>query len=106
MRISHLKCAGLAIATAALFSSHLTAVSQERQPCAPDGDAIIAYLQKDWGEEVVAIAMNSRDHMVRWLANKETGTWSMVVSMPSGAGCLTSSGKHFDIILNAVGEPS
>lgn len=107
MRISYPRYAGLALScAAALFSSTVTASSQERQPCGPDGEAIIAHLQKEYGEDVVAIALNERDHMVRWLANRETGTWSQVVTMPNGAGCLTASGKHFDIILNVVGQSS
>ncbi|MGI9485418.1 MAG: hypothetical protein ACR2RF_05960 [Geminicoccaceae bacterium] len=107
MRISHLKYAGLvAIATAALFSSTLTSLSQERQHCTQDGAAIVAHLEKEWGEVVIAMALNSRDHMVQWLANKETGTWSMVVTMPNDAGCLTAHGKYFDIIQTMLGEPS
>ena len=107
MRISHLKYAGLAvISAAALFSSTITAVSQECQRCELDGEAIIACLQKDWGEEVVAMALNRRGHMVRWLSNEETGTWSEVVTMPNGAGCLTGSGRNFETILPIPGEPS
>lgn len=89
-----------------LSPAFATAAEDMRARCGPDGEQIIAVLEKDWGESVKAIALNSRNHMVRWLSNDDTGTWSMVVSMPNGAGCLTASGKHFEIIPTVLGDPS
>lgn len=107
MRISHSLRAGLAtIAGLAAFSTPVTALSQDCARCEADGERIIACLEKDWGESVFADALNRRGHLVRWLANEETGSWSMVVSLPNGAACLTASGKHFDMVQMPVGEPS
>ena len=82
-----------------------------RTPCGPDGEAIVAMLEKDWGESVKAMALNSRGHLVRWLVNEETGTWSMVVTMPARSGeaapgCLTADGVGFYLIPAVVGDPS
>lgn len=101
MRLPHLLVAGLA------FTFSTAAIAQSSpNPCGPDGEAIIAHLEKEWGESVKAIALNSRGHLVRWLVNDETQTWSMVVTMPSGAGCLTADGNHFEAFFEPVGPES
>lgn len=107
MRISHLLRAGLvAITLPAVFVSPVTAVSQTAEACSRDVSTIIAQLEKDYGETVVAIALNKRGHMVQWLANEDTGSWSMVVSLPNDAGCLTAAGEHFEIMPVQIGERS
>lgn len=111
MRISHSFVSRLAlVAGATLFSSSTTAVSQEAR-CGPDGEALIAHLEKEWGESVKAIAVNRHGNLVRWLSNEDTGTWSMVETLPSRSGettpgCLRDSGQHFEIIPVTVGAPS
>lgn len=94
MRIAHFLSVGLAAACLIPTAS----VSQEIIPCAVNADILIANLEKDWGEIVIADALKSNGHYVRWLVNTETGTWSMVVTLPSKAGCLTAKGTHFDLI--------
>lgn len=73
-------------------------LAQGQSPCGPDGQGMIAMLQKDYGEEVKALGMTPNGNLVQWLANDQTGTWSMVVIMPNGVGCLIHSGDHWYVV--------
>lgn len=83
---------------AAIFLSLWTTTVTAQTPCGPDGAGMIASLQKEWGEDVKSIGMTPSGNLVQWLANDKTGTWSMVVIMPNGFGCLIHSGDHWYVV--------
>ncbi len=99
----------LLVASLVLFSASV-AMAQERALCATDGEALIAGLQKQFGEDVIAMAINNRGDMVRWLVDPNDRSWSMVVTMASGPGCLVAHGQDFDLVVNpsptSIGDPS
>lgn len=72
--------------------------------CDADASIIVAELQKDRGEDVIAVALNSRGHLIRVLANPDTGGWSIVVEVPNGAGCLIHHGTMWAPV--PAGAPS
>jgi hypothetical protein len=112
-----MKIVETAIATTGIFlaislTPH-TASSQDQIPpgCRVDGESIIAELQKIHGEEVKAIGLTAQGNLVRWLANDENGSWSMVTTMPArpdgtAPGCLNVHGGFWEIMLPAPQGPA
>lgn len=95
----------------ALLPTGILAQDQIPPGCRVDGRSIIAELQKDHGEEVKAIGLNAQGNLVRWLANDENGSWSMVTTMPArpdgtAPGCLNDHGGFWEIMLPAPGPES
>ncbi len=73
-----------------------------------DGAGMIAHLEKEWGEDVTAVALESRGGFVQILRNPNTGSWSLLVTQASGLTCLVMSGEAWEPIepLADPGEPS
>ena len=94
MRISHLKCAGLgAIALTAVFSTHLTALSQER--CDEHAGNLVAEQEK-LGQRLQAVGFNIRGNLIWILVNPDTQEWSIVTGPPEERGCIPISGTHWE----------
>ena len=99
MRITHLLRAGLAaIALPAVFSSHLTALSQptQRVPCG-ERTAIMDHLADTYAEKLVAMGLDARGRVLEVTA-AEGGTWTMFVTTPGGLTCLIASGIAWEEI--------
>lgn len=99
MRISHLKCAGLgAIALAAVFSTHLTAVSQER---CESYASIRAYLETAHKLRETARAMQvlpdrEGDAFLRFFRNHDTGVWAVVRIDPPNCAQVVVTGYGWE----------
>ena len=78
----------------------------QRRPCG-DGADIISRLEKDWGEGAEILALDASGRMVRILVNRDTGTWSMLLTAPNGLTCLVSHGSAWELVavLPDAGEP-
>ena len=81
----------------AVFAAALLSPMAQAQPgvCGDAGE-LIAYLEKDWGENVTAIALDAAGRLVRVLHNPETGTWSMLITVPGGRTCMISHGSDWE----------
>ena len=84
---------------AALAVSLATPLPAQAQsvPCG-DGAGIIAHLEKAWGEDTAAVALDAGGGWVQILANPKTGTWSLLVTRPDGLTCLVMSGEAWEPI--------
>ena len=73
-----------------------------------DGHGLIAHLEKEWGEDIAALALEDRGGLVRILRNPETGTWSLVVTQPDGLTCPVMSGQAWEPVAPPPdpGDPS
>lgn len=89
----------LTAASVAAFSCLLIAgpALAQRTPCG-DGAALIAHLEKEWGERPSIIALDAAGRMVRILVNPETGTWSMLITGPGGPTCMISHGSDWESV--------
>ena len=97
MRISHLKSAVIvAIATAAVFSTHLTASSQPvLRACGPNGPGMVAHLQKE-GERLERMAFTASGKIVYVMVDPEDRRYSIVTVAPDNEGCLISLGTDWE----------
>lgn len=97
MHISHSVCWRIAIATAALFSSTITSVSQPViRACGPDGPGLIAHLEKQHGEQPELTAFTASGKLVYVMVNPETRSYSIVTVAPDNEGCFISVGSEWE----------
>ena len=113
MHISHVKCAGLvAIATAAVFSSTLTAVSQER--CAPREAWLTTLAGPEWNEQVggLGVVRNAEGEgvsIIELFLAADGKTFSVLATEPRPGGmwsCLIASGYDWNSYEAHMGEAS
>lgn len=73
-----------------------------------DGAGLIAHLQKEWGEDIAALALEDRGGLVQILRNPDTGTWSLLITRPGGLACLVMSGQGWEPVAPPadLGDPS
>ena len=90
-----------AIAAALIFVLFSQSAVAQRTPCG-DGAALVAHLEKDWGEGPAVVALDAAGRMVRILVNPETGTWSMLVTGPGGPTCMISHGSAWEAVQPVV----
>jgi hypothetical protein len=92
MTLTQSMIAGLGLfSLATLLSTGIFA--QDREPCGPDVAGMIAHLEKTYHETTQVLALTPNGALVRFMANLTSGTWSMVVELPDGSGCLMHTGQ-------------
>jgi len=85
----------MVIAAMAAVSAAVVPAQAQFRACG-DGTGLIAHLQKEWGEDTAALALEDRGGLVRILRNPDTGTWSLLVTQPDGLTCLVMSGQAWE----------
>lgn len=93
------KSAFLALA----FLSPLAAAAQG-QNCG-QRDAVVERLSSAYGESRQSIGMAPQGRVVEVYASRETGTWTITVTMPNGTMCLVASGQSYEAVEEPV-EPA
>lgn len=88
-----------AMLVAAALAAPLAAQAQG-QNCG-NRDRVVERLTTTYGESRQSIGMAPQGRVVEVFASLETGTWTIMVTMPNGITCLIASGQSFE----AVDEP-
>ena len=60
-------------------------------------DVISTALQKKYGEEVRAVGITSTGALVEFYAS-DTGTWTVLITAPTGQSCIAAEGTDFEIL--------
>ncbi len=58
-----------------------------------DRNLIVERLAKKYGETRQSAGLNQNNGMVEVFASDDTGTWTILVTMPNGMSCLMAAGK-------------
>ena len=66
--------------------------AQGSASCA-DRSLIVDRLSSKYGETRQSAGLNQNNGMVEIFASEETGTWTILVTMPTGVSCLMAAGK-------------
>jgi hypothetical protein len=69
----------------------------DQRPCAAH-DKIADALSKQYGEAAHAMGLAEDDTVMEIYASKDTGTWTLTVTMPNGMTCLVATGKNFETV--------
>lgn len=83
--------AAAAIAAPALVASDAKA---QGRVCAKR-DKLVAELAKTHGETRQSVGLQRNNGVIETFANVETGSWTIIVSLPTGVSCLVAAGEAF-----------
>jgi len=61
-------------------------------------EKVVTRLADGYGESRQAIGLGANNQVVETFANLESGTWTVLVTMPNGLTCLVASGKAFELV--------
>lgn len=92
IRLSLPPIAALALVSALCAAP--TAARSEGAYCGPR-DRIVAVLHAKHGETRRALGLQRNAQVMETYANIETGSWTIIVAMPSGQACLVATGEAF-----------
>ena len=62
---------------------------------------MVERLNTRYGESRQSIGIGSNNSVVEVFASTETGTWTIVVTMPTGVACLVAAGQAFEALAEA-----
>ncbi len=89
-----MKCIKIAtiVATGLISGIATQAHAQSGASCA-NRDLIVDRLETKYGETRQSAGLNQNNGMVEVFASDDTGTWTILVTMPNGMSCLMAAGK-------------
>lgn len=87
---------------AAVFCMGFAATAQ--QPICAPREIVIERLSSKYGETRVSVGLTSSGGVVETFANSKSGTWTVLVTGPSGVSCVVSGGEAFNAF--PQGEPA
>jgi hypothetical protein len=76
----------------------------EPLPCAPRGD-VVARLADSFGETRRAIGLGAGGRVVELYASEASGSWTILVTLPTGLACLLAAGEAFEASPPAAASP-
>ncbi|KIN71367.1 hypothetical protein Z949_527 [Sulfitobacter guttiformis KCTC 32187] len=87
---------------AVVYLSSTQQLAARSQPNCGPRDAVLAQLAERYGETRRSIGIGSNNAVVETFASDETGSWTILVTLPSGLTCLVASGQSFEHVVEAL----
>lgn len=82
---------------AGLSSCYMSPATSQSRFCA-DRESVIERLAEDYNESRMTIGIGGNNLVVEQFANKDSGTWTILVTRPDGTTCLIASGLNFELL--------
>ncbi len=82
----------------------LQAHAAERQICGPHKD-LVAQLAARFGEQPVVIGVSDNGHLIEILAQRASGTFTVVATTPQGIACIVIAGEAWEARLLRAADP-
>jgi hypothetical protein len=98
-KILHL--AALTAAAALFIVSATSAQAESQRNCGPR-IVVVARLADSDGETRQSVGIGSNNAMVEVFASDATGSWTILVTTPTGVTCLVASGQAFEEVAEAL----
>ncbi|MGB5864984.1 MAG: hypothetical protein WBG95_11880 [Sulfitobacter sp.] len=89
-------------AGAALFIILGTQTSAQTPRNCGSRDVIVDRLASGFGETRQSVGIGSNNAMVEVFASSDSGSWTILVTSPSGVSCLVASGQSFEQVAEAL----
>ena len=80
---------------AALIALAISSPATAQQMCG-ERDQIVAALQAQFGETASDTALQETGNVVEVYRNRESGTWTILVTLPNGMTCLVAAGSAWE----------
>ena len=80
----------------------------QHMPCAPRS-IVVEELKTGYGEGPAGFGIQTSGQLIEIWAAPETGTWTVLMSLPNGSACVIASGtdwQHLNLQKPSVGVPS
>ncbi|RVV96635.1 hypothetical protein EKE94_17285 [Mesobaculum littorinae] len=90
-------CVAAALTASALAPPALA----ESKKCGPR-DKVLARLAEKFGETRQSIGLGTKNRVVEVFASDDSGSWTIIVTAPTGTTCLLASGKSFERLEEAL----
>ncbi len=87
---------------AALYLATSTQVGAQSQRNCGSSDVVVGQLAERYGETWQSVGIGSNNAMVEVFASNASGSWTILVTMPSGVACLVASGEAFEQVAEAL----
>ena len=82
------------VAAGALLALASTASAQV---VCKDRPTFLSYLGNSYSEAPVAMGLANNGSVIEVLSSKGGGTWTIIVTQPSGLSCIVASGEAWDV---------
>lgn len=86
---------------ASLIASAGASAAQQSRNCS-ERERIVLRLAEGYGESRQSIGLGANNSVIEVFASDDTGTWTILMTFPSGVSCLMATGNAFEA---TVGEP-
>ena len=83
------------IAFTALAAVTLSTTAQAQGRTCGDRTAIIERLETGFGESRTGAGLSTQNGIVEVFASEETGTWTIILTLPTGQSCLVAAGNSW-----------
>ncbi len=85
----------LSLLAAALTLGAAEAVMAQNNVCG-ERTVIVQRLQEKYGETRQSMGLQQNNGVVEIFASADSGTWTILVTMPNGMSCLVAAGEAWD----------
>ncbi len=79
-------------------------VSAQTASCA-QRDQVVERLQNKYGETRQSMGLGNNNGVVEVFASLDTGTWTILVTLPNGMSCLIASGQSWEQVADKAVAP-
>ncbi len=70
-----------------------------------DRQAIVDQLTNKYGESRQNVGLNGNNSLVEVFVSAATGTWTILVTMPTGTSCLVAAGQNWQVVEAEIVTP-
>ena len=85
----------LSLGFAGVVLAHQAAFAQDQANCA-ERSRVIERLESKYGESRRSVGLAANNGVVETYASDESGTWTIVITLPNGMTCLVAAGNAFE----------
>lgn len=95
---------------AILVSTQSMQAQAESGSCAPH-ESVVEQLAQKYGETRQSFGLAQNAQVVELFASLETGSWTIIITRPTGISCMVAAGQNFERIEGtaapaALGDPA
>ncbi len=91
----------MALGIAALAAQSLVAQTRNSGP----REGVVRKLAETYGESRRGMGLVRQGSVMEVFASDETGSWTIVVTMPNGTSCMLASGQSHETLAEALPAP-